>query len=149
MNKKMLLLFSAMFFIGVLLIGNGITGLYFLDFKQPPCDEDLDCLNSDVCCLFYNEDFGVCDKIPNCEAIKQVTFEARQSYSTYDSLEKQDVNNPKLISSHIEGPSKNNAIYSALVGMFLILFAVGGYFIGKIRDIHQGRSRSLYRHHKE
>ena len=147
MNKKMLILFSSMFLIGVLLIGNGITGLYFLDFKQPPCDEDLDCQELNVCCLFYNENFGVCDLEENCKAITQVTFEARQSYSTYD-LKQQDMQNPNLISSHIEGPSKNKAIYSALVGMFLILFALGGYFIGKIRDIHQGRSRSLYRHHK-
>lgn len=149
MNKKMLVLFSSMFIIGMLFIGNGITGLYFLDFKQPPCDDNVDCQDMEVCCMFYEENFGVCDRQDKCEGIRQLTFEARQSYSTYDNLnDEQPAGELNLLSSHVEGPSKTKAIYSFLVGMVLILFALGGYSLGKIRDIHQGRSKFLYRHHK-
>ncbi len=149
MNKRMLVIFSAMFFMGMLLIGNGITGLYLLDFKQPPCDENFDCPESEVCCMFYEKEFGVCDMEDKCDAIRKTTYDVSQSMTTYHSLNKEDPGFLNIMSSHVQAPSKNKTIVSALVGMVLILFALSGYFIGKIRDIRTGRSRAFYRHHKQ
>lgn len=149
MHKQALIVFIILFLGGAFLIGNGITGLYIMDFKQPPCDDNTDCTGlNDVCCKFYNEDFGVCDRQDKCEAISRVTFDARRKISTTDFVDNKPIAPMGLVSSHIEGPSKPGFFYSILVGSFLILLAIAGFFIGKVHDIHHGRSRSLYRHQR-
>lgn len=146
MDKRALMLFTAVLLAGMFLFGNGITGLYVMDFKQAPCDTDDKCVAEGTCCLFYKESFGICDKQENCKAIEQTTFDARRKISTYDSLtmnEKYEMFS--MVGKHIEGPAKENKLYSAIAGIFLVLFAILGFFIGKVRDIHAGKSHSLYR----
>lgn len=146
MHKRALIFFTAIFILGAFFVGNGLTGLYILEFKQPPCDEDIDCQNTEVCCKFYNEEFGVCDEVDECDAIEKVTFDARRKISTYDSLEKKSFFPLSLVSKHAESPSRPSMLYSTIVGLVLVLFAIAGFFIGKVRDIHSGRSKPFYRH---
>jgi len=132
-----------MFFLaGLLLFGKGLTGLYILDFKQPPCDEDKDCAKGEACCYFYKENFGVCDKKSECAAIESVTFNAR--HSTYYLMEKTEKYKLfSMTSKHLEGPSKQSSLYSAVAGLLLILVAIFGFLVGKLRDIHAGKSRGM------
>ncbi len=146
MDRRALFMFSVCFIAGMFLLGEGITGLYVMEFQQPPCDADNKCSAENVCCLFYNEDFGVCDKETNCDAIEKVTFDARRKISTYDSLGKsQKYDMFSTVTAHIEGPKKESRAYSMIAGVILILIALIGLFVGKVRDIHAGRSHSLYR----
>ena len=145
MDKRALVLFTAFFVAGMLFLGNGITGLYIVDFKQEACESPLECKDG-TCCNFYNEKFGVCDRQENCAAIERATFEARKKISTYDSLDKTEKYKMfSTVGAHIEGPKKADRLYSMLAGVLLVLFALIGFFIGKVRDIHEGRSHSLYR----
>ncbi|MBU1321474.1 MAG: hypothetical protein KKF46_03880, partial [Nanoarchaeota archaeon] len=137
MDRKALFMFSIFFVSGMFLLGEGITGLYVMDFQQPACDADDKCIESNVCCLFYNEDFGVCDNENNCDAIEKATFDARRKISTYDSLDtSQKYSLFSTVTSHIEGPKKENRLYSMIAGVILIFIALAGLFIGKVRDIH-------------
>lgn len=151
MDRKALFIFSVFFVSGMFLLGEGITGLYVMDFRQNACDSDDKCMDSNVCCLFYNEDFGVCDKEANCAAIDKATFDARRKISTYDRLEtrvKYEMLSSTL-NSHLEGPKKESRVYSMIAGVILIFIALAGLFIGKVRDIHSGKSHSLYRNKKK
>ncbi|MFH1064986.1 MAG: hypothetical protein V1734_00585 [Nanoarchaeota archaeon] len=147
MDKRALFMFSILFVAGMFLFGEGITGLYVMEFTQEPCASSSNCLEpGQVCCSFYNEDFGVCDRKANCGAISRVTFDARRKVSTYDLMSKDE--KYKLFSTmsvHVEAPKKASNLYSLIAGIILVLIAFIGIFIGKVRDIHAGRSHSLYR----
>ena len=147
MDKRALFIFSVVFIAGMFLFGEGITGLYVMEFQQEPCGKDLDCMESgQVCCNFYNENFGVCDTEDKCDDISRVTFDARRKVSTYDLMSKDE--KYKLfntMSVHVEAPKKASNLYSLIAGMILVLIALIGIFIGKVRDIHAGKSHSLYR----
>lgn len=146
MNKKLIVLFSVIFLAGVFLIGNGVTGLYMLELNKMPCNENSDCAQSDVCCFFSNEDFGVCDLEKECPAIERASFEAGKKMTNSEFAETSFESNPSLLSSHIETPAKPKAVYSAIAGILLVFISFTGYFIGKVRDIHYGKSRHFFRH---
>ena len=147
MDKRALFILSVILLAGMFLFGEGMTGLYVMEFTQEPCGSNADCREAgQVCCNFYNEQFGVCDKETNCNAISRVTFDARRKVSTYDLMSKDE--KYKLfntMSVHVEAPKKPSNLYSLIAGMILVLIALIGIFIGKVRDIHAGRSHSLYR----
>ena len=68
-------------FVGILLVGTGITGFYSIDFEQPICQTDDDCSYS-VCCAVYNEEFGLCDQQENCDGIYIATKNAEEVQKT-------------------------------------------------------------------
>ncbi|MFA5888564.1 MAG: hypothetical protein WC852_07690 [Candidatus Nanoarchaeia archaeon] len=147
MDKRALFIFSVVLLAGMFLFGEGITGLYVMEFTQQPCGSNAGCSEAgQACCKFYNENFGVCDRQANCDAIGRVTFDARRKVSTYELMSKDE--KYKLfntMSVHVEAPKKPSNLYSLIAGMILVLIALIGIFIGKVRDIHAGRSHSLYR----
>ena len=56
MDKRALFMFSILFVAGMFLFGEGITGLYVMEFTQEPCGDNSDCQETvQVCCNFYNE----------------------------------------------------------------------------------------------
>ncbi|MEA3378545.1 MAG: hypothetical protein U9Q69_02790 [Nanoarchaeota archaeon] len=115
-------------FFGIALLGRGITGLYFLDFDLPPCQTDNNCL--EVCCQFYNEDHGVCDKEENCKAIYDLTHE---EYLRMSNLEVESSiiagKMYSVVKAHKESPSQQTHFNSMIVGLVLLLFAVIGLMI--------------------
>ena len=146
MDKRALTLFTVFFVAGMLFMGNGITGLYMAEFKQKACEGPLQCAGDETCCNFYNEKFGVCDRQENCDAIARFTFDERRKVSTYDAMETSEKYQLfNMAGAHIEGPQKASRLYSMLAGVLLVLVALIGFFIGKVRDIHAGKSHSLYR----
>ncbi len=71
----------ALAFVGILLVGTGITGFYSIDFEQELCQTDDDCAYS-VCCPVYNEEFGLCDQEENCDGIYIATKNAEEVKKT-------------------------------------------------------------------
>lgn len=119
-------------FFGIFFLGKGITGLYLIDFEQDYCDENADCKQGEVCCNFYGEDSGICDKSSNCQAIRQITKEEKEKISSgllleeeykFTEADKQMVS--KMISSHIEKPqtTKSNT-YSIITGGILLILGL-------------------------
>lgn len=150
MDKRALFMFTVVFVAGMFLFGEGITGLYVMEFHQEPCGQDFKCSENKACCLFYNEKFGVCDTKDKCDDISRVTFDARRKVSSYDIMSREEKYNMfSTMSLHIESPKKASNTYSLLAGIILVLIAFIGLFIGKVRDIHAGRSHSLYRTKEE
>lgn len=150
MDKRALFMFSVLFVAGLFLFGEGITGLYVMEFQQDPCGDDFKCSEGKLCCLFYNENYGVCDTEDKCDDISRVTFDARRKVSSYDVMSRDE--KYKLfntMSVHVESPKTASNTYALLAGIILVLIAFIGLFIGKVRDIHAGRSHSLYRTKEE
>lgn len=150
MDKRALFIFSILFVAGMFLFGEGITGLYVMEFQQEPCGKGFDCAEGKTCCNFYNEDFGVCDTEDKCDDISRVTFDARRKISTYDTMSKDEKYTLfNTMSAHVEAPKKASNTYSLVAGIILVLIALIGLFVGKVRDIHYGRSHSFYRTKEE
>ena len=60
--------------IGLGLTGIGFTGMVVMDdYVKQICELDEDCKTSEVCCLFYMEDSGVCNKQEMCSTITSIT----------------------------------------------------------------------------
>jgi hypothetical protein len=70
----------------ILLLQQGITGFYLMDFQQSTCLEDSDCEN-EICCPVYGEDYGLCDIDKNCDPIYAATKEVASSQSSLSPTE--------------------------------------------------------------
>ncbi|MDD4878529.1 MAG: hypothetical protein PHO02_05840 [Candidatus Nanoarchaeia archaeon] len=150
MDKRALFMFTILFVAGLFLFGEGITGLYIMEFQQEPCGKEFDCGDGKVCCNFYNEEFGVCDTEDKCDDISRVTFDARRKVSSYDTMSRDEKYTLfSTMSVHVEAPKTASNTYSLIAGIILVLVAFIGIFIGKVRDIHAGKSHSLYRTKEE
>jgi len=129
-DRMVVLGLTLIFFFGVLLMGRGFTGMYLIDFEQEYCSSDEDCLAGEVCCNFYKEDSGVCDKESNCKAIEQITKEEKEKISSnlgledYEFTEEDKLEATKQISSHIEKPLTKNNYASMLVGVILLIMGI-------------------------
>lgn len=66
--------------IGVVFIGNGLTGMVVYDVNtvKQICEADFECGQIEACCLFYQENAGVCDKKENCLAVYEVTKKEKE-----------------------------------------------------------------------
>lgn len=102
--------------------------MYLIDFKQEYCNSNDDCLTGQVCCNFYKEDSGVCDKEDNCKAIEQLTMEEKAKISTsfedYKFTEEERLSMAKQISSHLEKPMTKNNYASIIVGAILLILGI-------------------------
>lgn len=130
-DRLIILGLTLFFFLGILLIGRGFTGMYLIDFEQEYCSNDEDCLAGEVCCNFYKEDSGVCDEKSNCKAIEQITKEEKERISSSLSLEEEykfteedKLRVTKQISTHIEKPMTKNNYASIIVGAVLLILGV-------------------------
>ena len=119
------------FFLGISLIGLGFTGMYLVDFPQEYCSVNEDCQSGQVCCNFYKENSGVCEKQESCKAIEQVTMEMKQKISTdlglagdYKFTEEDRLAASKQISSHLEKPLTKNNYASIIVGALLLIMGL-------------------------
>lgn len=129
-DRIIILGITLLFFLGVLLVGRGFTGMYLIDFEQEYCSNDEDCITGQVCCNFYKENSGVCDKKNNCKAIEQITREEKEKISSdlgleeYRFTEEDKLRVTKQISSHIERPMTKSNYASVVVGVILLILGV-------------------------
>jgi hypothetical protein len=70
----------------IVLLQQGITGFYLMDFQQPTCLEDANC-NNEICCPVYGEDYGLCDIEQNCDSIYSATKEVASSQTSMSPTE--------------------------------------------------------------
>lgn len=60
--------------IGLAFFGNGISGMIIFDQTvKPICQANNDCPEEETCCLFYEEDSGVCHSKDMCDLITLLT----------------------------------------------------------------------------
>ena len=130
-DRLVVLGITLILFFGIFLIGRGITGLYLIDFEQEYCKHDLDCMAEQVCCKFYKEDIGVCDKESNCKAIEQITKEEKEKISgslylegEYEFTEEDKIKAVKTITSHLEKPTSPSNFPSIITGGILLILGV-------------------------
>lgn len=127
-DRTIILGLTLLLFFGIFLIGRGFTGMYLIDFPQESCSSDDDCLTDQKCCEFYKEDSGVCEKESNCQAIEQITREAKAKISTsfeeYKFTEEDKLEVTKQISSHLEKPMAKNNNASIIVGAILLILGI-------------------------
>ncbi len=131
-DRMIVLGLTLLFFFGILLMGRGLfTGMYLIDFEQEYCSNNEDCLEGNVCCNFYKEDSGICEKQDNCKAVEQITMEMKQKISTdigmaedYKFTEEDKLSASKQISTHLEKPLTKNNYASVLVGAILLILGI-------------------------
>ena len=85
MKEKIFSLLIA--FAAILLLHQGITGFYLMDFQQSTCLEDTTCSNGNVCCAVYGQDYGICDSSNNCGSIYSATKEVSSHQSSLSPSE--------------------------------------------------------------
>lgn len=117
-------------FIGLGFIGKGITGMYLLDFPEKTyCSEDSECPQDQVCCLFYQQNTGICEKAGTCQAIYEVTKQETNRGQTAVFLQTAAIQNPP-----VERPVLQRNYFSLILGVILI-------FVGIFSYIHTHKKR--------
>ncbi len=127
-NNKAIL--AGLFFLGLLLVGNGMTGNYLLDFKQAMCDVDSDCLPNEVCCDFYDESYGVCDMQANCKSIESITQEEKGKISILKPKKLDASTFLTKSTSSFRTPASRGKDYSLIAGFVMIVLVVVVMFWG-------------------
>jgi hypothetical protein len=79
------ILTGAVIVLSLMLSGNGITG-YVTREPLEYCSSNKDCIEPKVCCLFYDEDSGVCSDDNICSKISEVTKEQQVSSDELESI---------------------------------------------------------------
>ncbi len=137
MDHRFVLVICSLFLVlGMLFVGDGITGMYSWDRMDRTCTTDSDCGDSKACCYFYGENYGVCDDFSACDDISTVSMEEKEQFSSlnHPSFE---VGKSALVSSvkaHIETPLAGYNRNSVIVGLLLVIFAACVYLLsGKHR----------------
>lgn len=143
MEKRFVLaVCSLLFFMGVLFITQSITGFYSWDRYNDFCTVDSGCSSNDVCCLFFEEDYGVCDSADVCSSVLKATKEEKSQFS-FMQPPSPSIEQEKLfgaVRAHVEKPKSPFAFESVLVGLILIFCAVAVYFLSS-RDSGKKRSK--------
>jgi len=70
-------LIIAVLIVSILFIGGGLTGFIIKEQDFEYCKVDSECSNDNVCCLFYQEKVGLCDKYSKCNVIYSVSREEK------------------------------------------------------------------------
>lgn len=110
-NKLMLGALGVALLMGALLIGGSITGMATGDYTKPICSTNSECANGDVCCLFFEQESGVCNAQSMCEQITWLTKEG----ATIESVPAGD------------NPNEENYLVGIIVGALIVVIA--GYAI--------------------
>jgi hypothetical protein len=72
--------------LGIAMLANSITGMMTFDSTvKPVCSYDSDCVSPEVCCLFYNQEAGVCNAPRLCMAITELTKKEMEQQSAFPS----------------------------------------------------------------
>lgn len=98
---------------GILLLGIGITGKAVMNSQtiSDVCKENKDCENSKVCCLFYEQESGICYSPEMCETVTKITREEKNIIEASMSFTK-------------ETPKKDNTYSFEIILGILILSIV-------------------------
>jgi hypothetical protein len=122
--KLVLVLLAIAFVCGIFLLGRGITGMVAESddpFLKPVCSTDSDCERSEVCCLFYESEGGVCDVADACSGIVSLT-----------KAEKEGVQTNAVEMSYIDKAKKQNIIETILgTIIFISTIALFLYYISR------------------
>ena len=130
MNYKKVVLFC-LIFIGITFLGKGITGLYILDYNQQPCDQDSNCNSIKACCTFYQQDYGVCADLRECEAIYSLSREENDVKGSdlpinekFDQIQKRNYLF-SLVQNDIEEPNNIQTNQRSIIaGLVIIIIGV-------------------------
>ncbi len=130
-DRSLILGIAILFFFGILFFGQGITGMYLLDFEKDFCSETQDCPGDYVCCGFYEENYGICEHKVNCAAIKRLTKEEKERVSSdlgfnkprqFTEEDKQTM--LKTLTTHMERPQSKSPYPSIITGGILLLLGI-------------------------
>lgn len=121
-QKNLIIAIITLGILGFLLIGVGITGNVIMNTNTigDVCSSDTDCQNGKICCLFYQENSGICHTTDMCETVMDITKSENNQMEVWRDFSKELPKNDKTYSLEI------------LFGI-LILIAVGIslYILGK------------------
>lgn len=131
-------LFLLTLVLGLSLLGLNVTGkaVYGSNSKSL-CMADNECLSSEVCCTFYNNDAGICHTPEYCPAIAKITYEEQGLESALQRIEK-------------ETPGQKNTIPAKAVialGIIFILYLILKAY--QIRKFHKDYIKSLKKEKKK
>ncbi len=131
MEKRLIIAVCALFFaMGSLFITQGMTGMYSWDRFDDYCTSDSQCSTGKLCCLFFEEEYGVCGGATECSPIWQATMEEKNQMSNLNGPELAPARDLLLEAAkpHLENPATGNSKNSIIVGLILVAFAIGVYF---------------------
>jgi hypothetical protein len=119
LDKTIIILMLIGGLIGIGLIGFGITGKVVFDnySVKDLCESDSECKSPEVCCLFYQENAGVCHDASMCEKIKEITQR--------ESITKDDWKD--LVIQKPEGRSVNSELM--FIGSLILVVVVALVYI--------------------
>ncbi|HLD06716.1 MAG TPA: hypothetical protein VJC16_04250 [Candidatus Nanoarchaeia archaeon] len=77
-RNTMLVIAGVLIVLGMLFFRDGLTGMLIFDWKDS-CRVNQDCRPDQVCCLFYQESYGVCDAADSCPFISDMSKVERET----------------------------------------------------------------------
>jgi hypothetical protein len=113
------ILLAVMIVLSLLLIGNGITGFVV---REPMefCFSDVGCEEPKVCCLFYEDEKGVCHEANMCGKILQITREQQLSSEELQNI----LYGMTSDETPIDKEEKLNASYTTQIMFGTLLFII-------------------------
>ena len=122
LSKNKMIVVVVLFLFGIFgsaIFGYGITGkVIYGENVRALCVNGSEC-GAQVCCLFYEEEAGVCHSQEYCQIVEEIT---KNEKNKTKALEK--------IGDEI--PSENNYLFSIIVGALITVgVGISLYFIGK------------------
>lgn len=103
-NKSILWALGAVIVLGVILLGGSITGMVTSDYSKPICSVDADCSGDNVCCLFNEQESGVCNVPQMCDQITRLTREGAELSAVPAG----------------ENPNQENYLFGIILGFVII-----------------------------
>lgn len=128
--KLSIVLSLALALIAVSVLAVGLTGMSTVDLGRDYCDSGNDCM--ETCCLFYNSNYGVCDRESNCNSIKLLSMEQGITTAKNPDLPNQM---PAFISSNLTFKNKVSFLNSAIASGLLFIISLFVLVIGNRRGI--------------
>lgn len=112
-KKVFLLLFSILGVLGLLLIGDGMTGRAISDpYVKELCQADADCKYPEYCCHFKDQTSGVCNSQERCAEISTLSNR---------NLEVQTIQKNKEVQNFYNG--------EAYLGALILLLTIGYFYV--------------------
>lgn len=135
-EKGVYVFFSLVLIAGFLLLGEGITGTFSVDWEETYCSDQIQCQSPEVCCKFYNEEGGVCATSDRCASIASVTKYEKAIKTTEGPLTKEEVES--LIKT--EKPERLLDEFPTII-ISLILIGLGIFYQNREKALKAGKRK--------
>jgi len=129
--------------LGALLLRDGVTGAAVFDYKNS-CQVNAQCGIAEVCCLFYGENYGVCDELDSCGLIRDMSRVEKEIFDLRQGTIPVRVEQPAQIQE-----AQDRSVIVTVIGVLLIILVFYYYFRFERTKRKKPRRKSSTRRRKK